>query len=164
VGSALENSQICSRGRFGSNECMGGQAQISPFWAAPEVIQSHVFTEQSDMWSWAMLAMEVYTYGAQPFRRELGGTPLTRRDRIVNGLGEFRPSQPDTCSDGVFALLQRAWHGSPVKRPTFGSLVEACVAMAKTYPADVRHVPSHHLMCLLPRCTLTCLLSSFTLT
>jgi hypothetical protein len=128
------------------------------------VIQSLVFTEQSDIWSWAMLAMEVYTYGAQPFRRELGGTPRTRRDRIVNGLGELRPSKPDTCSDEVFALLQRAWHGSPVKRPTFGALVEACVAMAKTYPADAQYVLRYRLTCLLPRYTLKCLVSSFSLT
>ena len=36
-------------------------------WAAPEIIQSRKYTVKSDVWSFAVLMVELFLYGERPY-------------------------------------------------------------------------------------------------
>ena len=50
-------------------------------WTAPEAIQYGKFTVKSDVWSYGVLLMELFTYGQVPYPGEQGGGRRKRRKR-----------------------------------------------------------------------------------
>ena len=86
----------------------------------PEAMMFHRFTPASDVWSWSMLAVEIFTGGMRPFA---GVANAALPQRLSAGL---RPSQPDSCPQATFELLQQCWQAEPSRRPTFDALVKAC--------------------------------------
>ena len=82
------------------------------------------FTPASDVWSWGILGLEIFTDGMRPFA---GVHNAVLPQRISAGL---RPSQPPMCPDRTFELLKQCWDAEPSQRPTFEELVTACEKLA----------------------------------
>ncbi|KAG0614539.1 hypothetical protein M758_6G185000 [Ceratodon purpureus] len=93
------------------------------YWRAPEIllalkthdIRSHLFTEKSDVYSFAMTCYEVLT-GCIPFE-SLGRSCY---DVVIEGR---RPELPDHVNPLMNTLLKRCWHGDACERPTFKDIV-----------------------------------------
>ena len=91
---------------------------------APEAMTEARFTQASDVWSWGILGVEVYTNGARPFD-EWSNTELP--GKICSGL---RPQQPPMCSDPIFKMLTKCWNEAAADRPDFDSIVQHCRRIA----------------------------------
>lgn len=104
-----------------------------------------MFSEKSDVWSFAMFLYELITYGRHPFH---GSLPACRSiqsyermrkmpelgeeevrgavfaDRLVEGL---RPGWPAGCPEALWQLLLAAWDSFPPARPPFAALLPSLV-------------------------------------
>jgi hypothetical protein len=75
------------------------------------------FTVKSDVWSWAILAIEIYTDGAKPF------PTVTNADLPMQIMAGLRPAQPTrTCPDDVYELIETCWKLQATDRPDFDTL------------------------------------------
>jgi hypothetical protein len=75
------------------------------------------FTVKSDVWSWAILAIEIYTDGTKPF------PTVTNADLPMQIMGGLRPMQPtNTCPNAVYELIETCWKLQPIDRPDFDTL------------------------------------------
>lgn len=85
-------------------------------WMAPEAIKLNLYTHASDVWSFAILAVEIYTLGEVPWPG-LGNLETV----AAIALGQ-RPQQPEACPDNIYHMLTSCWTLDPDDRPTFYQL------------------------------------------
>lgn len=100
-----------------------GVLKLSIRWLAIDSFDHKLFSEKSDVWSWAVCMWEVFSYGLQPYK----GNKLPEVLRMVRG--GHRLEQPKTCPHDFFALMQKCWNIDRFKRPTFAALTTAIDAM-----------------------------------
>jgi serine/threonine protein kinase len=82
-------------------------------WTAPEVLESMRFNTPSDVWAFAMMMIEVFTFGKRPF-------PKISNDAVYSiVLSGAQPQQPKHCTNEVYALLQSCWSMDARDRPSF---------------------------------------------
>ena len=74
---------------------------------ALESLEYRKFSQQSDVWSFGILAWEVYAYGALPYD-DISPMDLPALLRSGQRLG-----QPPACSDGAFKIMLKCWTEHP---------------------------------------------------
>ena len=90
--------------------------RIAIRWAAPETLSEHQFTSMSDVWSFAVLVYEVFSYGLLPY-----STWDVRR--VVEELHRGnRLEKPIVCPQEVYDVMLRCWFADPEQRPTFSEI------------------------------------------
>ena len=94
-------------------------------WTAPEVLKTRKYTPAADVWSFGVLAWEVYSLSV-PYS---GGGFESVLERIKAGTQLPRPEQ---CPDNMWQLLQQCWNPEPLQRPTFATIVSRLDAIAPT--------------------------------
>jgi hypothetical protein len=87
-------------------------------WMAPESLLTRVYTEASDVWSYAVLLWEIATLGGSPYP----GIPAERLyDLLIEG---HRMSCPVACPPSLYEIMVNCWKAEPSDRPTFSELVK----------------------------------------
>ena len=109
----------------------------TPRWSAPEVLREENPSKESDVYSFAMLMIEVLTqdprrvffahyYPApiQVFSNELPFNDKPVYLAVVAVLSGERPSRPThaSCSNALWALIQLCWNQDPHLRPDISSV------------------------------------------
>lgn len=84
---------------------------------APESLRDHLFTTQSDVWSFGILLWEITTLGATPYP----GLTMHQVLQAVTEEGQ-RPARPAHCRPELYRIMQACWAGQPPHRPSFGQL------------------------------------------
>eukprot|EP00049_Salpingoeca_infusionum_P024105 m.14783 g.14783 ORF g.14783 m.14783 type:complete len:606 (-) comp6430_c0_seq1:296-2113(-) len=85
-----------------------------PFrWMAVESMSHLKFTLKTDVWSFGIFCVEVFTYGAMPYG-DLNDMVL--QYKVEQGI---RCQQPAGCPDALYQMLLRTWDVKPEARPTF---------------------------------------------
>ena len=74
---------------------------------ALESLEYRKFSQQSDVWSFGILAWEVYSYGALPY------DDISPADLPVLLRSGQRLGQPPACSDGAFRVMLKCWTEHP---------------------------------------------------
>ena len=99
---------------------MGG-AKGTPAYMAPELLQSNIFTEKTDVYAYGMIVSEVLA-GDIPWRG------LNQMQIMMQaGLQKQRPPVPEGAPADLVALMQRCWDHEPDARPTFAAITaEIC--------------------------------------
>ena len=123
-------------------------ASMFPFRStAPEAMMNSVYTMKSDVWSWSILVIEIYTNGAKPFDH----LPNAEVPLAVMQEG-LRPERPKNCQPKVFELLQQCWSARPSQRPTFDKVVsaaefnlDACKGRAQSASHDFQYEISEYM-------------------
>uniref|UniRef100_A0A182R1A3 Protein kinase domain-containing protein n=1 Tax=Anopheles farauti TaxID=69004 RepID=A0A182R1A3_9DIPT len=92
-------------------------------WMAPEALQYHIFSRETDVWAFGIVLWEIATLGCTPYPN-LSGREVVRS--VPNGA---RPEVPADCRPELYELMQRTWRKDPRQRPTFG---EARTCLART--------------------------------
>ncbi|XP_055631975.1 mucin-5AC isoform X2 [Toxorhynchites rutilus septentrionalis] len=92
-------------------------------WMAPEALQYHIFSRETDVWAFGIVLWEIATLGCTPYPT-LSGREVVRT--VPNGA---RPEVPQDCRPELYDLMQRTWRKDPRQRPTFS---EARTCLART--------------------------------
>ncbi|CAI8045234.1 Tyrosine-protein kinase transforming protein SEA [Geodia barretti] len=97
----------------------GTEEKVPIKWMALESIETHVFDESTDVWSFGVTCWEVFTCGGVPY----AGVPVTTLLReLRSGHRLDRPSNI-SCSDDIWSVVTSCWSASPQERPKFSTLV-----------------------------------------
>lgn len=106
---------LCRRmhGRKDITTCTWGTVDRMP----PEVLQNGRVSCATDVFSFAMLLLEIIT-GDQPFKGM--DTPAI----IVGVVEGLRPAIPHTCPEPLAELIRLCWRQDWTQRPTFGAIVK----------------------------------------
>lgn len=87
---------------------------------APEAMLQQKFSQKSDVWSFSILAIEIYTDGSRPYGK------VSNADLPMQVCSGLRPAQPQKCDSFVWELLQQCWASSPSDRPSFTEIIATC--------------------------------------
>jgi serine/threonine protein kinase len=106
----------------------------TPAFMAPELLDRNVFSEKSDVYSFAIVLWEIW-HGGVPWR---GLQPMQIMRKVVDK-GE-RPPVPAGMPSKLRELMVRAWSGDPGGRPPFQEIVSEVriVRVAPLAPAPAR--------------------------
>jgi len=86
-------------------------------WTALEAIQDQKFTEKSDVWSYAVTIIEMFTFGEVPYRGWLNSYVV---EMIMNG---YRLPCPPICPPVLYdSVVGPAFAKGPADRPTFAEI------------------------------------------
>lgn len=131
------------RNNFGFEKCrnngtIGRARPALPIrWMAPEALQYHIFSIESDVWAFGIVMWEIVTLGNYQhkyFQNFLiitlshfdffyaGCTPypnLSGREVVRNVPHGARPEMPTSCRPELSDLMQKTWKKDPRHRPTF---------------------------------------------
>ncbi|XP_069045218.1 proto-oncogene tyrosine-protein kinase receptor Ret isoform X1 [Lepisosteus oculatus] len=92
------------------------KGRIPVKWMAIESLFDHIYTTQSDVWSFGVLLWEIVTLGGNPY-------PGIAPERLFNLLKTgYRMEKPENCSEEMYNLMLRCWKQEPEKRPTFSEI------------------------------------------
>ncbi|CAF0926691.1 unnamed protein product [Rotaria sp. Silwood1] len=87
-------------------------------WMSPEALFDRKFSTKSDVWSFAILAWEIMTYGGTPY-------PSIAAEQLFDYLkNENRMNQPANCPNEIFQLIELCWTFKESLRPTFTQICE----------------------------------------
>ncbi|XP_069106529.1 tyrosine-protein kinase JAK2-like [Argopecten irradians] len=115
----------------------GNEKKMPCWWCAPEVLLKQRLSHESDVWSYGIVAWEIFTLGEIPNICEVGGKDI--QNLITIGLAHmekgFRLKKEKTknCPDDVYQLMMDCWAWEAKDRPQFTSLHEKCLALLDKY-------------------------------
>ncbi|XP_035256086.1 proto-oncogene tyrosine-protein kinase receptor Ret isoform X1 [Anguilla anguilla] len=92
------------------------KGRIPVKWMAIESLFDHIYTTQSDVWSFGVLLWEIVTLGGNPY-------PGIAPERLFNLLKTgYRMERPENCTEEMYNLMLRCWKQESDKRPTFSEI------------------------------------------
>ncbi|KAL2086996.1 hypothetical protein ACEWY4_018055 [Coilia grayii] len=96
------------------------QAWIPLRWLPAEAVFEDDFSTKSDVWAFAVLAWEVFSFGELPYAS-------LSDDKVLEGLqeGKLKLPPPHGCPSRVYKLMMRCWAPSPKDRVSFSDIVAA---------------------------------------
>lgn len=90
-----------------------GMKQIPIKWTAPEALNFGKYTSLCDVWSYGVLAWEIFSRGGTPYT---GLSNTKAREQIDSG---YRMPPPDDTPDEMYRLMLKCWEYAPENRPHF---------------------------------------------
>jgi len=93
-----------------------GLKQIPIKWTAPEALNYGKYTSLCDVWSYGVLAWEIFSKGGTPYQ---GMTNTRARELIDSG---YRMPAPEGTPDEVYQLMLRCWQYDAEDRPHFAEI------------------------------------------
>lgn len=84
-------------------------------WTAPEALERGRFSTKSDVWSFGIVMMEIFTYGSPPYKDMNNHESLREIKRGYRIPQEQKYEIPDE----IYKIMIDCWNIIPDKRPTF---------------------------------------------
>eukprot|EP00042_Codosiga_hollandica_P040996 m.361510 g.361510 ORF g.361510 m.361510 type:complete len:370 (+) comp56006_c1_seq1:1-1110(+) len=95
---------------------MASRGAVPACWMAPESITERMFTSASDVWAFAVVVWETYSYGAEPY------SSMSIEAAVRAVLKGYRMPRPPACSIDLYAVVLRCWQEDALERPTFKTI------------------------------------------
>ncbi|TDG53344.1 hypothetical protein AWZ03_000159 [Drosophila navojoa] len=112
-GGGCSKDQTSSEKKHHGHDTIGKRHALPIRWMAPESLQFHMFTTETDIWAFGIVLWEIATLGSTPYSH-LTGREVIRR--VPQGL---RPELPKESRHEFYNLMSRCWHKEPHMRPSF---------------------------------------------
>jgi serine/threonine protein kinase len=147
----LDATMICKVSDLGmatvlhdaSKEYIRANEQLALRWSPPEVIEEGKYSVQSDVWSFGVLAYEVFACGTVPYADQFDN--LTEVSAFVKEGGKLGRPNDAACPAKVYEqLMLPCFDPSPTKRPTFGALYEVAVKHGAEEDDDALEARARH--------------------
>lgn len=104
-------------------------------WMPPEALLYGKFTLKSDVWSFAVLMWEVYTFGQLPYQ---GMSDHEAIDCVKEARGL---DNPQLCPLGVYDIMRNCWIRVPSRRPAMAEVRQRLEQIQEgKYSADTSYV------------------------
>ena len=97
-------------------------------WTSPEAMETNVFSQASDAWSYGIVMFEVMDDGMTPYDG-LGNAEVM--SQIQAG---YRLPAPASCTAGAYRVMMACWQEDPASRPTFDALLTEVLALGDACP------------------------------
>jgi serine/threonine protein kinase len=121
---------VCKVADFGLSRCSGHAdgAETEDYyksrkgifatrWTAPEAMETLVFNQASDVWSFGVVLVELAQDGSRPY-------PLLSGSNVMAlTISGQRHPQPIGCTNEIYQTMMHCWDIDPRKRPRFLDLV-----------------------------------------
>jgi hypothetical protein len=111
-------SRVGEDGRDGDQYYRSQRGVFPVRWTAPEAIETLVFNEKTDVWSFGILLFELVSDGDKPYL-DLKSNADVLKFVLTGG----HPTEPAGCSSNMFEIMRSCWEADPAKRPPFSALV-----------------------------------------
>ena len=130
----FDTTMTCKIGEFGmattlhkdGKEYVQLDEQLALRWSAPEVVQEGRYSVQSDVWSFGVLAYEVFACGTLPYAHQFDN--LTEVSSYIKEGGKLNRPNPDACPLEVYdQLMLPCFAAEPTGRPAFEELYNVAV-------------------------------------
>ncbi|XP_055687328.1 probable serine/threonine-protein kinase ndrC isoform X3 [Lutzomyia longipalpis] len=82
-------------------------------WMAPEALQYHIFSTETDVWAFGIVVWEIATLGCTPYPN------LSGREVVRSVPAGIRPEIPPDCRPELYHLMTKTWRKDPRQRPSF---------------------------------------------
>ena len=92
----------------------------TPLYSAPEVIEEFDYSTAGDVYSFAMIAFELFS-SEVPWSAEKVRNSSQLISKVLKGI---RPKNKIPIPDSILALINKCWSQDPLGRPTFEEIVE----------------------------------------
>jgi len=119
------SSQVSSR-NLGTNKRLTGGVG-TPIYMAPEVLDGQKYTTSADVYSFAMVLLELYT-AEEPYNTDKFKTPWQIAQFVTAG---NRLEIPAATPKEIMDLINKCWDRDPSARPNF----DYCVELLTTFSA-----------------------------
>lgn len=86
-------------------------------------MQTMRFSEATDVWSFGIVMIELFTDGDKPYAGMANAAVISKVQ------GGFRAEQPALCTDEIYSILLQCWSAKSSDRPTFTNLVAMLTGM-----------------------------------
>ncbi|ODN00463.1 Vascular endothelial growth factor receptor 1 [Orchesella cincta] len=87
-------------------------------WLALESLKNLEFSTASDVWSWGILAWEIFSLGEQPYP----GVSSMTNNFVINLEQGLRPTIPPYATSDCYNIMSSCWDENPKQRPSFSTL------------------------------------------
>ncbi|XP_073463532.1 protein-tyrosine kinase 6-like [Aquarana catesbeiana] len=117
---------VCKISQFGSAIQKKGDpfilsgVAVPVHFMPPEVLQSKIYSNKTDVWSFGIVLYEIFTLGQKPYTG-LKGLEEVRR-KVTSG---YRLPQPPLCTGDIYTLMLQCWDQYLDGRPSFQEIVES---------------------------------------
>ncbi|CAD6193093.1 unnamed protein product [Caenorhabditis auriculariae] len=110
-----------------------GNGRLPIKWMALEALDSHMYTIESDVWSFGILLWEIMTLGGTPY-------PTIAMPQLYSTLKEgYRMESPHNCPEEVYSIMVACWQEKRESRPSFSTIVDYLdwmLAQSTNVPTD----------------------------
>lgn len=96
---------------------LGEDVRLSVRWCAPEVILYRQVTKKSDVWSFGIVLVEMFSRGAVPYQG------IENSDLLPKFRSGYRHPKPKECPDGIYRIMTLCWNIQDDPRPSFKELM-----------------------------------------
>ena len=108
-----------------------GTVEVGTFrWMAPEVVRREAYSTSADVYSFAMVLVELITHEV-PF-----ATWEARQAAAAVAYHNVRPTLPEVTPPALVDLLTRCWRQTAAHRPSFADVVQQLAAVRAALSAD----------------------------
>jgi serine/threonine protein kinase len=112
------SSSANKEGAVESEDYYQSQKGVFPVrWTAPEAMESLIFNQASDVWSFGVLLVELVQDGDRPYH-----DLKSNADVMALTMSGRRHEHPRACSNELYTIMLACWDLMPRSRPSFAEL------------------------------------------